>query len=129
MAEETIGDPRFHISGTLLQQALNRIGSHPALDSALAYFVDSYSAFKTSDQFQINVARRGGVNAVGCLRDALSTQLDQHEEAVMVSMSIHIEAEVTITVLNVQLIILTLDSVFSGALCKYLDTPSFQRII
>lgn len=94
MAEETIGDPRFHISGTLLQQATKRVGSHPALDAAMSYFVDSYSAFKTSDQSEITTARRGGVNAVACLRDALSTQLDKHEEAVIVSMSIHIEAEV-----------------------------------
>lgn len=94
MLDETMDNARFDIAGSLLKEAASRVGSHRVLDAAVAYFVDSYSAFKTSDPCQIDTARRGGVTAIAALRDTLSTQLTGNEEAVMVSMSLHIVAEV-----------------------------------
>lgn len=94
MLDETMDGAQFDIASFLLKEVATRLGSHQVLNAAVAYFLDSYSAFKTSDPFQIYTARKGGVSAVAALRDTLSTQLGQNEEAVMVSMSLHMAAEV-----------------------------------
>ena len=95
MVEQTLGfDSPFNIYGSLIGFVPAQMGSHPVLDAAATFTVESYCAFKTQQEVELNAAFRTGAKALTALRETLPTKSRTDEDAILVAMVLHVVAAV-----------------------------------
>lgn len=92
---DAIANCAFDTLGQTCRTLPPRIGSHPVLDLAAAYVLDSHHLYLAKGDVQTSLARQSGAKSMKALRSALAwTPGGDIDDAVLIAVKLFILAEV-----------------------------------